>query len=358
MRPRAYSNAKLNKIMKDESPIDFLKRLKTERADTFIGSAPSADYLRVHSEQQKETGSENLDSEKFLDQYFNDLFRLIVSTLEDSVRTRIESQIAVGCVDDAEVNAFIIRSENNKNFAIVLNRALVTMTNHYVKLIAAALYPDAVILCNGKPGSGFKKAEYIRLSSEMLANYGKTGEPIGPELKIVVQSDAMKFLESRLQALHVFALAHEIGHYLNGDLESESNFFRVKMSPCGQVFGSENVSHNMEFKADDVAFEIVLRIWRSIDPKYPARQALDNSVTMFFNFLREVSNRGCESHPRSSDRILSVTNSFFGENAAVLMEKSFDDLSQLGAFQEMLRGLTVTELLERRATAHPFFAIK
>lgn len=342
--------------MNNESPADFLKRVKRERAAPFLSSSPSPEFLRIHQTNQIETNTQDVVPEEFFDSHFNHIFTLITSTLSPSVRSEIESKIAVGCVDNAKVNAFIIRSANHKNFAIAINRALVTMTNHYAKMIAAANYPNAVVYCNGSSGSELRKSDYIRLCSKMLEQYGATGKPVGPELKLDTKSDAMKLVESMLEAVHVFVVAHEVGHYLNGDLGSPANFQESNLTEGEMVFGSTNVSHKMEFLADQIAFEIVLRIWRAVEPAYPARKALDNSVILFFNFLREVSNRGSRSHPRPSDRILSITSSFFGADAASLMQQSFDDLTKLREFQEMLNGLTVSDLLADRSSEFACFS--
>lgn len=322
----------------------------------FVGPPPSGEFLEIHNEQQEALGTKEIIPEHFFDQYFNDLLELITATLTPALAEEVKERIAVGCIDHAYVNAFIIRSEDDANFAIVLNKALVTMTNHYAKLIAAAIHPDEVIQCNGRPGTDFQKRDYIRLSGEMLRRYGATGDPVGPELKLDLGSTALSRVDSMLQAMHLFVLAHEVGHYLNGDLGDLTNF-RKPLSDSGErVFGSESVSHNMEYLADEVAFEVVARVWRSKDPNYPARKALDDSVTLFFNFLREVDNRGSESHPRSSDRILAVTNCFFGRQAADVMAASFDDISQIAVFQDLLGGITVSDLMSQNHTSHKYFA--
>lgn len=147
--------------------------------------------------------------------------------------------------------------------------------------------------------------------------------------------------------MHLFLLGHEVGHYINGDLNDQSHFVRCNWAPDASVF-SANISHEMEFKADKVAFEVVLKSLAALQPDFPARRALDLSVTLFFNFVREISNSGSETHPRSSDRLLAVTHEFFGNDAASLMKKSFNDLSFIKAFQAQVGNQTVADILKTR----------
>jgi hypothetical protein len=182
----------------------------------------------------------------------------------------------------------------------------------------------------------------------MLKNYGETGKPLGPELKLAAGTPAMAFVTEALVAAHAFVLAHEVGHHANGDLESERHFFARDNVNDGTVFGGMNVSHAMEFAADRFAFGAVLRMLRARGAaNMPARRVLDVSVTLFFNFLRDISNRGSESHPRPSDRIIAVTQDFFGNEAARLMRDSFYDLSAVSKFRDHVGPTTVAELLNQ-----------
>jgi hypothetical protein len=221
------------------------------------------------------------------------------------------------------------------------------MVNHYIKLIAAALNPSAVKYCNGIVLGKLTRADYVRMSTQMLVQYAATGEPRGPDLKIAIDTEAMAFVDNALQAMHLFLVAHEVGHFLNGDLEDEAYFSKCHWSADTSIFGAE-VSHRMEFQADKIAFELVLRAFAAREPEYPARLAFDLSVTLFFNFVREISNRGSITHPRPSDRILAITKEFFGDEEANIMEKSFRDLSYLEVFQRNVAGRKVAEVLKPR----------
>ena len=327
---------------------EFLQRLKATEASPFTRPAPSQQFSDIHAQELAKYGLREVDPEKWFDDHFKGLLHRVADTLPEATRSDLLDSVAVGCVDSRQVNACIIRGERGPCYAILVNRALLTMLNHHIKLIAAANYPSSVLHFDGYPTGALPAAVYTKVSTAILQRYGATGKPVGPELKLALDSPAMELVEEALIALHAFVLGHEVGHYINGDLDSEANFAESNDIPFGPVFGT-NVSHTMEFAADRFAFETVLRMLRMRDVNMPARRVLDLSVTLFFNFLREISNRGSESHPKPSDRILSVTREFFGGEAAHLMEASFNDLSAIAAFRDHVGSTTVSELLDARA---------
>jgi hypothetical protein len=328
-------------------PREFLAQVKKARATAYPEPTPASEFLRLHLEQLKEVGAEFVNLEEFFDDYLTELFAVIVRNLPPKQQRDVTKRIAVGTLGNSRINAFIVRSSAGECFAILLNRALLATINHYVKLIAAANHPDAVIYCDGRSPTSLSKKDYLRLIAEMLRRYATTGEPRGPELKLALGSNAMAFVDEALRATHVFVLAHELGHYLNGDLTVRGNFARSDEAGDALVFRS-NLSHNKEFKADEVAFDLVLRALRSVRADYRARRALDLSVILFFNFVREISNRGSESHPAPGDRLVALTRAFFGTDAADTMARSFNDLSQVAEFRSQVDHLSVAEVLRTR----------
>ena len=136
--------------------------------------------------------------------------------------------------------------------------------------------------------------------------------------------------------------------YLNGDLKVSAHFADSDLVAEGMVFGN-NVSHAKEFKADAKGFELLLRALSVDGPDFPAHRVLQLSVVIFFNFLREISNRGSESHPAPSDRIVAVTKEFFGNEAGDVMERSFANPALVSEFEKMVGNETIAELLRRRS---------
>jgi hypothetical protein len=133
------------------TPGEFLKHLKIVEVRTFSGAPVSQEFVDIHAQDLARYGLQDLNPENWFDDYFNQLFELLASTLPPRVATSLRERVAVGCVDNLEVNACIIRSSCGSCYAILINRALLTMLNHCLKLIGAANHPSAVLHFNGLP---------------------------------------------------------------------------------------------------------------------------------------------------------------------------------------------------------------
>ncbi len=331
-----------------QSPQDFLQDLRNRHSHVYPEQKPTKEYLDLHFDQVRQLGVPVSDPATFLDDYFVYLLSLIKCQLPDSIREQVDLHVTVGTIDRTDVNAQIVRSGCKRYFAILVNRSLISMTNHYTKLIATSHYPSSVLYCNGIPAEDRTRSYYMSLLQDLIKTYRDTGIVTGPELKFHLGSEALNFVENAGHAAYLFILAHEIGHFANGDLGRPEQFMSCSWAPQVQVF-NQTVGHVIEFKADVFAFEALMKVLRTSQPDFPARRALDMSVTLPFNLLRDISNRGSESHPRPSDRILNVVSGFFGPGAAMVMERSFNDLSQIEAFRNLIGDVTVTDVLAKLA---------
>ncbi len=151
----------------------------------------------------------------------------------------------------------------------------------------------------------------------------------------------------------------EVATILNGFPFESAKFKKDRGTPLLRirdvVRGQTETFYEGEFDptflvnpGDETAFDIVLRVLRSVQPDYRARRALDLSATLFFNFVRDISNQGSETHPRPSDRLVEITRKFFGNDAAETMKQSFDDLTRIEEFRKQVDHLTVSDLLRNR----------
>jgi hypothetical protein len=329
------------------TPQDFLAYIKLAKASQYPIRKPASEFRRIHAEQLERLGVGVINSEAYFDDYLPRLFGGIVDVLPERHRIAVKERIAVGILNNIQVNAFIVRSDDGKCFAVLLNRALLEVIHHYVKLVAAADYPDSVIYCNGEATAKLGKADYMALLNTLLKHYVTTGQPSGPELKLDLDSTGMSFVEEALSAIHFFVLAHEIGHYINGDLAVRTHFARAdNLSGASMFLG--NLSHQEEYAADDVAFDVILRVLANVTPDYPARLALYMSAYLFFCLVRDICNRGSETHPRPTDRLLTVTRSFFGDKGATLMAQGMTDVGKVLEFHDQFDHLTVTDVLRSR----------
>jgi hypothetical protein len=331
-----------------DTPRDFLRHVKASEADPYPEQTPSPEYLALHLAEMEQVGFVGINPEAWFDDYFPRLLIELANVVEEPVSSTLNRHVTVGCLDHIDVNAFITRSDDGEWFAILFHRALLSLMTQHVKLVVAANHPSSVLYCNGVPPSTLSRADYIAMNVDMLKRYGATGEPHGIELKLAQKSEAATRVEFTLLLMNLFVLGHELGHYINGDLGNAAHFAKVKASSDAAVF-SVNISHAMEFAADKVAFELLLRNLASKDPTFSARRVLDLAVTGFFDFLRDIDNRGSTTHPRPSDRLLAVVREFFGDAAADIMRKSFSDLSQIEEFRKTVGDQSVGELLKSRS---------
>jgi len=138
--------------------------------------------------------------------------------LPSPIARDIRTCIAVGTLDHVAVNAMICRARSLPVYAIVVNRGFISMVNQYAKLISAANHPAEVIFYQGLNLAGLERSTYSQAAQRMIAEYSRTGTVRGPELKLKLGSNAMMRAEFILRQISTFTLAHEIGHYVNGDL--------------------------------------------------------------------------------------------------------------------------------------------
>ena len=331
-----------------QSPQGFLDSLKSANRDAFPSRPVGEEYLRLHLEELASLGIEGVNPEAWFDGQLATMLDRIAGTLSPNAQALLKARVAVGTAELASANAWIIRSADGGVYAILIHRGLLSLMNHYVKLTAAAQDPAAVSFFEGHSAPVLPSATYTRVASIMLRRYAESGEVHGPELKFRSDSTTRLLVDGRLLMTHLFVLAHEVGHYVNGDLEADGHFSASTRMNGAEVFGV-NVSHAMEFAADRFAFEAVLRLWFASDPSTAATIALYSSATLLFNVLREIGNSGSLSHPRPSDRLLAIVQSFFGPEAALLLAKSFDDLSYVASFGDHVGDRSVADLLCDRA---------
>lgn len=324
------------------TPQEFLRQTKAKESSPFPRRTPSPEFLRIHIEQTKSADCSTVNPEEFFDEFFTSILKDLIELLDSPLKEDAQRQLAIGCVDHAEANAYILRDGSQNCYAIVLNGALINLLNHYVKLIQASQHPESIVYSSEKLT---ERREFPPVMSKMLSDYIATGVPSGPELKIRIDSNAMKFVEVSLRFIYRFITAHELGHFIGGDLDSPKNFAVPMWNENVSVF-SKNISHEMEFKADIIAFGLLLRLVAEEAPQFPAGMVFELSVKVLFNLFRELNDVGCSTHPPSSARMLVIAHHFFGEEAAIALRFSFDDLSYLTIFHNLIGGVTVSDLIQ------------
>jgi hypothetical protein len=295
----------------------------------------------------------DLRPDEWLDAHFERLLADLTATLPTNIQERVQEALAIGCVDNRTVNASIIANDMASCFAIVVNQALISlisMLTQYAKLVSAALNPTDILFFEGIEEPHYPPAVYSATSTRILSAYGAGAEPTGPELKFKRPSEGSQRLEAYLLAMLLFIIGHELGHYLNGDLAEAMNC-RLATDASGRREFYLTDSHKKEFAADAVGFDLVLAALAPRLGDMRAGMLFHWTIVMFFNFLLDISNRGSETHPPPSTRMLVLAHTFFGKDAASALMASFNDIGAVPAFHEALGKWSITDLLSRRRGA-------
>ncbi|QDV73641.1 hypothetical protein [Botrimarina mediterranea] len=133
-----------------------------------------------------------------------------------------------------------------------------------------------------------------------------------------------------LHLAELFIVCHELGHFLNGDLENETRFCAVDGNPWLQRF-EENQDHAIEYAADATGFGLLQEVLTTLPTAYTPQNALQ-SVIIVFNLFYLLTEGESHSHPNPRSRSVNIARKYFGEEFADTVQKSYDD-------PELLRSL-------------------
>lgn len=334
-------------------PSDFIAEIRQKYGQAYPDAVPSAEYLQLHLAQTTELGA-LVDPVSFFEKYFAHEVSRLATLLRPSIAYALESQFAMGTLEQIEVNAFICRRGDEEVYAILVNRGFVLLLNHYVKLLTAVRMPEEVVFYQGISTKGLNRATYSQALRRLMDEYRQSGRVVGPELKLHLDGKARAWLEFELRQVFLFLLAHEIGHYVNGDLADKASL--VNLDGWAGAKGLCCSKPEQEYQADVFAFEAVLRLAAQERPDLSVTPLFSQTVIRLFNVLRDISDRGSSTHPPASERMLALANEFLGEKARDLLKASFTDLSQFAAFEAIVGNVSVHELARRRPIGAGFIA--
>jgi hypothetical protein len=325
------------------SPGELLNYVKIAEAKSFLGKIPDAEFQRISARQLEELDATLPNGDPY-DWLVEQLMAEALHTLSPAQRADFQAHVAAGCLDHASFNARII-SDRHANYAIILNKGLMLLLNKFLKLVAAAKEPSDVIYCNRGDYSTFASEDYLSMGDEVMACYAKTGEPKGPRIKFRVNSECAVFVAINLRWVELFIFCHELGHYINGDLQDSSKFVSWELDKSISAFYNSS-SHECEFAADRFAFRQLLGIAARDTPSLPSL-ALVAPLVLIFDILRSVSDRESYTHPAPSVRLLTLIGEFFGKDAALIVGKSLSDLAVIHEIEAAIGNATVSQLLKR-----------
>jgi len=239
--------------------------------------------------------------------FIDNLREEIQRGFSDEIRNKLNATVSFGILDSGEINASIYKDRKTGYCAIFFNLGIIQFFSLYLQLREAYFRPQNVIYCTRGNPQDLDKSDYAKFMDEHFVNYLKDDYPNGP--KIHLNKEANNRVGRLILIKDLFILAHEIGHFVNGDLDGGANFEACK-ELAGVEFFAGNSYHEREFAADDSGFKIVAKTQKIPEKKYTAGDLLMSSLCVFFCGLYTLNPRESATHPCSLDRCLQLAHKY------------------------------------------------
>jgi len=318
------------------SPQEFLEELKSTLANPARLRIGDSGFLKITNEQIRTNFPEAADSiikqnrayDVLIKELRNDIFAIMTSDMRD----KINSNVAIGALDTGEANAIIVRSLDWK-FAILINYGLMTLLNKYLKLTCAKANPRLVIYCNRKEASKLSSADLQQYLEELIENYKLYSGPYGPMIKLAESNQGMATVGLHLYLAELFIICHELGHYLNGDLNNVANFSAYRELDWVHKFTGKP-GHQKEHRADLTGYELLQKIVKKNNPQLP-RHVLLQSIVLLCTLLSLIyGDELSYSHPSPTDRVLYIAENYYGHDFAENLRKGYEQPELLESLWE------------------------
>ena len=292
------------------TPTEFAAEL-FDRLREPVPSLSSVDHLDAGWNDIVETNfKKSIRAEKYsreqaqsyyptIDRLWDDLLRGI----DENQRQIFQKKIAIGVLDSGSVNAGIYRPHNQDIYAIFLNLGLIQLWSLFSKLRESYLRPNYVTYCTRGDPQKLTKSDFKKFIDELLTNYTIDGYPNG--VKVHLAKERNSAISWQIGTVELFVLCHEIGHFLNGDLQPVENFDALN---AGLKY-RDGTSHAKEFEADKTGFALLLRLLNAKRWPSDADQAM-NPLCVFFCMLYTIRQPGPSTHPCQLDRCTLLLNTF------------------------------------------------
>jgi hypothetical protein len=307
------------------TPKEFLDRLKTHfRFEPVIeGGIKSEEFSAItKSEFEKFEGA---IKEKYKNYSIEDdhiVLDLVEDVLPVLTPLEIESieKCAFGKIYNTKMNAFCAKSKDGfDNYCIVINEGLLMLLHKYGKLIIAQANAKNVTFCNRGNLQLFSEKDYAEFANELIQNYKDYKTPVGAMIKLTHESTVSHSFILHFQEL--FVLCHELGHLFNKDLEEEQNLMNLFDSEANVL--EENKFHEIEYKADSYAFDLVSRVAKQ-KYKIDKKQILPFFI-MLFDIMALIDPNKSEKHPAAIDRITNIIYSNWDKQTADNYLKTYSE---------------------------------
>ncbi len=309
--------------------VEFLETLRLAHKNPFSYEIDSRDkeFEKIHLEKRGLAGMSQDPSppELAFDKILKGLWDEVIPLIPEQYREKLRSNLAVGVIDNIEVNALSARSPQGL-YAIALNAGLMVLFNKISKILIAGAFPDSVVYSN-RIGKGPVPPEEARAwRKEVCENYIKTKSPVGPKIHLEKRYESNHLLN--VISWEIFVLCHEVGHVVLGHLENPGIIRPLNACPDSSTLKAE-LDLMVEIQADLFAY-LIMRdhihkaLFKSTKPEedWDDRLVLDVAVRLFDVFSL-LGHEESKSHPDPLVRILSVVQALYGEEFAEKLEMSY-----------------------------------
>ena len=313
------------------SPDEFLEDLKTRSSRPWKEGQSDPIFTAQARERLVNVGADPALLEgrtRGFEVAVDNLRSLALAALPTSDRDRVLKSVAIGVLDIGSVNARIIKGSENI-YAVVVHSGLMLLLHKIFKFSLAGLDPSEVTHCNRKPVAELTRQDCLEYMHEVVSNCRTYGAPYGPLMHLSMEATATH--GANLHVAELFILGHEIGHFLNGDLEECPRFRTVGDQVTVQEY-VENEDHAKEFAADARGFEILRRA--ETIQSFFSELALIPPIVLLFNTFYMLAGGASSSHPDPLERSVRLVERFYGAERAAVLRMSYDDLSQLGRLMD------------------------
>lgn len=329
MSPTAWSQ-------RFDTPSDFLRAVQEELRDVPPppppGEPATAEFLQITRERAARLGVQKelvTDRTKGHARVLADLYGAILQS--SSISEAVAAQTAVGLLDTPVPDAFVVR--NNGMHAVLISGGMMTMLHKCSKLTVAAADPARVVSCNRCPATELTKEKLLGFKVEHLAHVREFGVPMGAMVQL--REDAASVASLQLSLSELFIIAHELGHIINGDLDDGSAFSMAGQGGWIERF-EENEDHAREYRADLTGLRICETVLPVVLPGVTLTTLILASIVLFDD-LYLLAGGPSSSHPDPLTRAVHLVEKTLGDDAARLVESSYDDPSALFRLMETLR---------------------
>lgn len=239
--------------------------------------------------------------DKIIQANINRFYENIPSELKQKIR----NVVSIGGLELGRVNAGIVKHSKQNFYAVLINYGLVLYLTKFFSYLYASTDLSKVMWCDKCSKNELTESKIIQFTDELADNYLKHGIPAGPAL--IVEKDIVDYVTFFTDLSIQFIICHELGHFLNGDCDSNLNFSEFGLMDEIQIL-DEDKDENIELKADVSGYEIL---------KYLSHDSDINlyGLYLFFIAMDWLYKRPLGgSHPNPIERYTKIVEQFYNKN--------------------------------------------